>query len=121
MDRRNLMTKIAHYSLRPARYITLLEFAESLRELAQHAQPMFRPQERGRTVKPAPAVDNTSQVLLDSKAHKSVIEALRFQLDAWRTREPEDMDEDDFADLQNDIGYLEILLHTLQDEYAKRY
>ena len=72
-------------------------------------------------MKPELAVDNTRQVLLDSKAHKSVIEALRFQLDAWRTREPEDMDEDDFADLQNDIGYLEILLHTLEDEYAKRY
>ena len=47
MDRRDPITKIAHYLLRPARYMTLLEFAESLRELAQHAERMFHPQERG--------------------------------------------------------------------------
>ena len=72
-------------------------------------------------MKPELAVDNASHVLLDAKAHKSVIEAIRFQLAAWRAHEPTDMDEDDFADLQNDIGYLEILLHTLEDDYARRY
>ena len=46
MDRRDPRTKIAHYSLRPARYMPLLEFIEGLRELAEHAQPMFRPQQK---------------------------------------------------------------------------
>ena len=72
-------------------------------------------------MKPELAVNNSGQVLLDRKAHKAVIEALQFQLDSWRSTEPDDMDEDDFADLQNDIGYLEILLHSLEDEYQKRY
>lgn len=67
-------------------------------------------------------VRNKEGLILNSKAQKAIIEALRFQLSAWRAVEPGgDMDEDDFADLQNDIGYLEILLHSLEDDYKSKY
>ena len=36
-DRRNPMTGITHYSLRPSRYMTLLEFADGLKFLAGKA------------------------------------------------------------------------------------
>jgi hypothetical protein len=68
-----------------------------------------------------PIANNAPRVYLDDKAHRAVIEALRFQLDAWKSRGPDDLEEGDFIDLQNDIGYLEILLHSLEDEYKQRY
>lgn len=40
-DQTDQRTRITHYSLRPARYMTLLEFADGLKLLAQKAIPMF--------------------------------------------------------------------------------
>jgi hypothetical protein len=65
-------------------------------------------------------VANNSGLLLDHKARLALIAAVRFQLAAWEARQPEEMDEDDYADLQNDIGYLGTLLTRLEDEHAKR-
>ena len=67
------------------------------------------------------AIDNRSDLLLDSKALKAVIGAVRFQLAAWRQEREADIGEDAFADLQNDITYLEIILHTLEHTYTQRY
>ena len=67
------------------------------------------------------AVDNRSDLLLDSKALKAVIGAVRFQLAAWQGMREAEVGEDAFADLQNDILYLEIILHTLEHTYAERY
>jgi hypothetical protein len=40
-DQRDPLTQITHYSLRPARYMTLLEFVSGLQTLALKAVPMF--------------------------------------------------------------------------------
>ena len=40
-DQRDPRTRITHYSLRPTRYMTLLQFVSGLQELATKAQPMF--------------------------------------------------------------------------------
>ena len=40
-DHYNKAMRATHYSLRPARLMTLLEFSEGLRELAKSAVPMF--------------------------------------------------------------------------------
>jgi hypothetical protein len=72
-------------------------------------------------VNPKLAVDNRSDLLLDSKALKAVIGALRFELEAWQRVREEDVGEDAFADLQNDITYHEMILHTLENTYAERY
>ena len=48
------------------------------------------------------------------------VERGRFQLAALEARRPEDMGEDDFADLQNAIGYLGSLLTRLEDEHRRR-
>jgi len=40
-DQRDPRTQITHYSLRPARYMTLLEFVGGLQVLAMKAMPMF--------------------------------------------------------------------------------
>jgi hypothetical protein len=69
-------------------------------------------------VNPKLAVDNKSDLLLDSKA---VIGAVRFQLAAWQGVREADVGEDAFADLQNDITYHEIILHTLENTYRERY
>ena len=70
---------------------------------------------------PKLAVDNQSDLLLDSKALKAIVGAVRHQLATWQeVREP-DVGEDAFADLQNDIIYLEMILHTLEHTYAERY
>jgi hypothetical protein len=72
-------------------------------------------------VNPSLAVDNRSDLLLDSKALKAVIGAVRYQLAAWQGVREADVGEDAFADLQNDITYLEIILHTLEHTYTERY
>jgi hypothetical protein len=59
--------------------------------------------------------------MLDSKALKAVIGAVRYQLSAWQGTREADIGEDAFADLQNDVTYLEIILHTLEHTYAARY
>lgn len=71
-------------------------------------------------MKPKLEVDNKG-LLLDYKAHRAIIDALDFQLSAWRAVEPEDMDEDDFIDLQNDIGYLETLVGSLKADFESKY
>ena len=70
---------------------------------------------------PKLAVDNQSDLLLDSKALKAVIGAIRHQLATWRGVREADVGEDAFADVQNDITYLEIILHTLEHTYTQRY
>lgn len=60
-------------------------------------------------------------MLLNAKALSTLIGAVKFRLADWHAKTPDDMDEDRFAELQNDIGYLEILLSNLQDEYARKY
>lgn len=67
------------------------------------------------------ADDNRSDLLLDSKALKAIIDAVGSQLERWQATRPDERDEDAFADLQNDIGYLQILLHNLEDTYQRRY
>jgi hypothetical protein len=64
---------------------------------------------------------NEPGLLLNAKALSTLIGAVKFRLADWRAKTSEDMDEDRFAELQNDIGYLEILLSNLQDEYARKY
>ena len=70
---------------------------------------------------PKLAVDNRSDLLLDSKALKAVIGAVRHQLETWQGVSEADIGEDAFADLQNDIAYLEIILHRLEHTYGERY
>jgi hypothetical protein len=72
-------------------------------------------------VSPSLAADNQSDLRLDSKALKAVIGAMRHQLAAWLAVREADVGEDDFADLQNDIAYHEIVLHTLEHVYTQRY
>ena len=50
-----------------------------------------------------------------------MIGAVRYQLAAWQAVREADVGEDAFADLQNDIAYHEIILHTLEDTYKTRY
>lgn len=69
---------------------------------------------------PRLVISNDAGPLLDRKARLALIGAVRFQLDMWQKRQPEDMDEDDFADLQNDIGYLGMLLTQLEDDHQRR-
>jgi hypothetical protein len=64
-------------------------------------------------VNPSLAVDNKSDLRLDSKALKALSGAVRHQLAAWQKVNEADVEDDAFADLQNDIAYLGILLHTL--------
>lgn len=71
-------------------------------------------------MKPELAVSNDADILRDHKARLALIGAVRFQLAAWEARKPDDMDEDEFADLQNDIGYLGTLLTRLQEEHQRR-
>lgn len=40
-DRRDPVSQLTHYSLRPTRYMTLLEFVSGLQNLALKALPMF--------------------------------------------------------------------------------
>ncbi len=70
---------------------------------------------------PRLAVDNQSDLLLNSKALKAVIGAVRHQLETWQGVCEADVGEDAFADLQNDIAYLEIILHRLEHTYSERY
>jgi hypothetical protein len=72
-------------------------------------------------VNPSLAVDNQSDLRLDSKALKAVIGAVRHQMASWQEVREADVGEDAFADLQNDIAYFEILLHTLEHTYTERY
>jgi hypothetical protein len=72
-------------------------------------------------VNPSLASDNQSDLLLDSKALKAMIGAVRYQLAAWEAVREADVGEDAFADLQNDIAFHEIILHTLEHTYTKRY
>jgi hypothetical protein len=72
-------------------------------------------------VNPKLVVDNKSDLLLDSKALKAVIGATRHQLATWQLVSEVDVGEDAFADLQNDITYLEIVLHRLEYAYNERY
>ena len=65
--------------------------------------------------------DNRSDLLLDSKALKAVIAAVRAQLAGWQAVREEDVGEDAFADIQNDAMYLEIVLHNLEQTYLDRY
>jgi len=72
-------------------------------------------------VNPKLAVGNQSDLLLDSKALKAVIGAIRHQLVTWQSVREVNVGEDAFADVQNDIAYLEIVLHTLEHTYTERY
>jgi hypothetical protein len=72
-------------------------------------------------VNPRRVVDNQSDLLLDSKALKAVIGAVRHQLAAWESVREADVGEDAFADVQNDITYLEIILHRLEHTFEARY
>ena len=70
---------------------------------------------------PKLVVDNQSDLLLDSKALKAVIGAVRHQLTTWEGVREADVGEDAFADLQNDVAYLEIILHRLEHLFEQRY
>jgi hypothetical protein len=50
-----------------------------------------------------------------------VIGAIRHQLVTWQSVREVNVGEDAFADVQNDIAYLEIVLHTLEHTYTERY
>ncbi len=65
--------------------------------------------------------DDGEGLKLGQKGLGAVIAAVKFQLAAWAEIEPDAMDEDDFADLQNDIGHLETVLGALQAEFERRY
>ena len=67
------------------------------------------------------AVDNWSDLLLDSKAQKAAIGAVRHQLEIWQGVSETDIGEDALADLHNDIAYLEIIVHRLEHTYGERY
>ena len=71
-------------------------------------------------MKPELVSSSEPALVFDHKARLALIDALRFQLAAWEAKRPEDMGEDEFADLQNDIGYLGTLLTRLEEEHARR-
>jgi hypothetical protein len=70
---------------------------------------------------PSLATENRSDIRFDSKALKALIGAMRYRLAAWQAVREADVGEDAFADLQNDIAYHEIILHTLEHTYTERY
>lgn len=70
---------------------------------------------------PSLAADNQSDILLDSKALKAVINAVRAQLTRWLDVRDEDVGEDAISDIHNDFAYLEIVLHQLEHTYKTRY
>ena len=72
-------------------------------------------------MKPSLIIDNQSDILLDSKALKATINAVRAQLARWLAVRETDVGEDAFADMQNDFAYLEIVLHRLEHTYVERY
>ena len=53
-------------------------------------------------------------VPLDHKARQLIVRALRTQIAAWRQQTEEELGEDAFADLQNDVLYAEGVLAALQ-------
>jgi hypothetical protein len=61
-------------------------------------------------------LSNDSGMLMDHKLLHALIDAVRFQLASWDAKTPDEMDEDEFADLQNDIGYLGSVLTQLEDQ-----
>lgn len=72
-------------------------------------------------MQPKLATENPSDLLLDAKALKALIEAVRHQLATWSHVQEADVGEDDFADLQNDILYMELLLNRMEQVYGERY
>jgi hypothetical protein len=100
-DQRDPLSRLTHYSLRPARYMTLLEFVGAPQILATR--------QRGHScckevqVDPKSAVDKLTDLALDVKALKAVIGAVRHQLTNWERVREADVGEDEFVDLQNDI------------------
>jgi hypothetical protein len=56
---------------------------------------------------------------LSPKAIRFLVEALEFQMSAYQTRlDSEELDEDDVADLTNDLMFLESLLQELKKMQA---
>ncbi len=68
---------------------------------------------------PRIVADSGPALQLDGLALRALLAALRHQIAGWRAKGPGDMDEDDLADLQNDIQYREILLNRLEAEYRR--
>jgi hypothetical protein len=56
-------------------------------------------------------------IVLDYKAKQMILKALRHQLASWEAQTEEELGEDEYAIVQNDVLYLEGLLVTLQDEF----
>ena len=56
---------------------------------------------------------------LDYKGRRAILDALGFQIAAWRAKTEEEIGEDAYADLGNDILYLETLLASLEAEFAE--
>lgn len=50
----------------------------------------------------------------------AIIDAVKFQLEAWGKADPDTMDEDSYADLQNDRLHLETVLGTLEEHLDHR-
>jgi hypothetical protein len=62
--------------------------------------------------------DHSRSFVLDLKAFGFVIRALDAQIESWDAVKAEDMREDDFADLRNDIGYFECPLDNLKTRFT---
>jgi hypothetical protein len=58
-------------------------------------------------------------ILLDYKARQAILAALRFQIVASRAQKEEELGEDAYADLGNDILYLETLLASLEADFSR--
>jgi len=59
---------------------------------------------------------------LDMPAQRLLITALKSQIQTWRAAcEQPDMNEDDAADMQNDIGYAFSVLSELEENFFKQF
>lgn len=66
-------------------------------------------------------IDDEPDILrLSYNSLTALIDAVKFQLESWGKIDPDSLDEDAYADLQNDRLHLETVLSTLEDHLGKR-
>ncbi len=63
--------------------------------------------------------DGSPTFILNHKAFNLIATALDHQIKTWQALEPSDRNVDDFADLQNDLGYFHILCDDLKTRFSK--
>lgn len=61
--------------------------------------------------------DGGGDVLLNYKARQLILKALRSQIAAWESQTEEELGEDTYADVQNDLLYAEGVLAALEQRF----